>query len=97
MNWFETNFDKILISLLLLIFACLSYYGNHSGPDSQFTNWATTTASNLSGALITLITGRLFRSSDRNGNGNGGNNVQTTVVTPSSPVSTASGAAAGSV
>lgn len=97
MNWFETNFDKILISLLLLIFACLSYYGNHSGPDSQFTNWATTTASNLSGALITLITGRLFRSSDKNGNG--GTNVTTSTTISPTPVATvvATGAAAGSV
>jgi hypothetical protein len=64
-----SHFDKILLTVLVLIFAGLAFHGFHNGND-QLSSFAADNSKLFSGALLTLITGRALMS--RNGdNGNG--------------------------
>lgn len=69
-DFFKTQFDKILLSSLLILAGMWVLHVQHDPSDSRGVEQAWGVLTTILGALITTITGRLFagRKSD-NGNG----------------------------
>ena len=69
-EWLKAEFDKAMIALLA--FLCIIgaiHAAHHNPPDSALVTWLQLTASNLIGALLTLITGAVLKG--KNGNSGG--------------------------
>ena len=61
-DWLKAEFDKAMIALLA--FLCILgaiHAAHHVPPDSALVTWLQLTASNLIGALLTLITGAVLK------------------------------------
>lgn len=57
MNFLRCNFDKLLMTILVLIFAALTVHIIHHSNDTKLIDWVTNAFSALLGALLGLITG----------------------------------------
>ena len=69
LEWFKGEFDKILLAGLGILCVIGALRASHHVPvDASLLDWLRQTASNIIGALLTLITGAALKSI-RNGNG----------------------------
>jgi hypothetical protein len=65
MEFFKSQFDKLLITALVLVFAGLSIHIIHDISDAKLIDWVTNAFSALLGALLGLITGSAMRGNSR--------------------------------
>jgi len=71
-EFLKGQFDKLLLSSLIVLAGFFVLHLIHHGTDRELVNQGMTLLASLLGSLITLITGRLFqRRNGGNGNGNG--------------------------
>lgn len=80
MDFLKSQFDKILLSVLLILTCVLVVLLIRWNMSSEMVTWAQTMAGGFSGALLTLITGSRFtpRVTDQRENGNGKPTVPST-------------------
>lgn len=75
-DFVKMNFDKLLLSSLVLLFCLVAYRAYHVGA-KDMAQFAVDNSKLFSGALLTLITGRLLAG-----------NQQTVVTPPNTPTTT---------
>ena len=65
MSWTELlqhNLDKLILLALIVFFTIVAYHIMHDMVDRDAVSWATGLVSGVVGALLTLITGNLLKS-----------------------------------
>jgi hypothetical protein len=69
-SWWNHNTDKVLLALIWLISdALVVYFVRIKILDHDIIIWALTSASNVLGAIVMILTGRANRADGQTGNG----------------------------
>jgi cbb3-type cytochrome oxidase subunit 3 len=58
MDFIKSEFDKLLLAMLLLLFCGMAWWAYHAGGQAGLAAFATDQAKTIIGALLGLITGR---------------------------------------